>query len=75
MNKKQWYAIAIFCFSIGCIMTMITIPVYDVQLRPIAECDVFFVIERVVYKLVGLICIIASFICWICGWLEKEDAR
>ena len=56
-------------------MTVVTIPVYDAQLRPIVECDVFFVIERVVYKLVGLICIIASFICWICGWLEKEDAR
>ena len=75
MNKKQWYGLGIWFFVVGGIMCYVAMPELGASSKPIAECDVYYVLERLVYKLVGTSCIIASFACWICGWLEKEDAR
>jgi hypothetical protein len=31
--------------------------------------------DRLVYKLVGTSCIIASFACGLCGWLDEVGAK
>jgi len=75
MNKKQWYGLGIWFFVVGSMMCMVTMAEIGAPSNPIVECDVFYVLERLVYKLVGTSCMVASFACWLCGWLEKEGAR
>jgi len=75
MNKKQWYGVGIWFFVIGCIMVFVTIPELGAPPKPIAECDIFYVLDRFVYRLLGTLCIVASFACWLCGWLEKEEVE
>ena len=56
MNKGQWYTLGIL-FMILAIWFFIM----GWEMR-----------SAIVYNLLGTPCLITSFACWICGWLEKE---
>ncbi len=74
MNKKQWYALGSWFAVIGGITYLGTVS-SPMALPTIAECNAYILIITLVGKLVGALCITASVACWICGILEKEEAK
>ena len=76
MDKRQWYAIGIWFFVIGFIFCIGSIiPGFFEPDKPIVECGIYYVIERLVYRLVGTLCVVVSFACWLCGWFENEEVK
>lgn len=75
MDKRQLHAIGIWFFVIGFIFCIGTSPGLFGSDKPIVECGVYYVIERLVYRLVGTLCVVVSFACWLYGWFEKEEVK
>ena len=70
MNKKQWYACG-FVFSMGVVLCYVS----TVMFRAMPMDDVTFAAWFGGNLLLGKACILGAVACFLCGWLEKEDAR
>ena len=67
MNKSQWYSIGTFLFLVGVVMSMGS----NIGLGELPRSEFGVVLlELIVYKLIGTVCVIASFVCGFCGLLE-----
>ncbi|HJH27993.1 MAG TPA: hypothetical protein C5S37_14805 [Methanophagales archaeon] len=86
MNKKQWIALSILFMIFAIIFAMFSISWGDnaLQWRLATEMGenatialagtIVSAVHDAVYTILACLCFIAMFACWICGWLEKEEA-
>lgn len=73
MNKKQWYVWGAG-FSIGFLLSSTSIMANFERLR-IFEDNIWFAIHMGINFLLFMVCAISAVACFICGWLEKEEAE
>ena len=71
MNKKQWFASG-FVFFVSWGLASVFASSYGMMA---ITGDIAANIQDAMYTFLTWICFIASFICFICGWLEKEGGR
>lgn len=71
MNKNQWNALG-FMFMIFAIITSVFASSYGIAAM---TGDIATNIQDAMYSFLTWLCLIATFACWICGWLEKVDER
>lgn len=69
MNKKQWYVWG-FVLLGGCVLCQVSVARFGAM--PLD--DVTFAVWSGVHILLGKVCLIGAFACFICGWLEREEA-
>ena len=75
MNKKQWNALG-FMFLV--FYLLIWIPCVFLMFGPFNDLlgnNVYDAIYMGLAWFLACLCFIAMFACWICGWLEKEEAE
>lgn len=69
MNKKQWYASG-FILSMGYVLCYVS----TVRFGAMPIDDVTFAVWSGVHLLLGKVCLLGAIICFVCGWLEREEA-
>ena len=87
MNKKQWIALSFLFVIFAIIFAMLSISWGDNALQwrlatemgentTIAlEGTIVSAVHDAVYTILSYLCFIAMFVCLVCGWLEKEEAK
>jgi len=86
MRKKQWnalgYLFMVFAIIMGCFTVVYSTA--EIQIRtaiettnsPSNELIGYYIVANIRYVIFSIftwLCFLAAFVCWICGWLEKEE--
>ena len=70
MNKKQWYALGTL-FIVFAFYFTLSYSTVSFARNPLTVAD----LKGFMHEFLSFLCFIASGVCLICGWLEKEGAE